>query len=104
MRIAVLREDLAGESRVALVPESVKKLVAAKATVAVEAGAGALAGASDADYRAAGAELADDRAAVLGSADVLVTVNRPTPDTTARLKEGAVVIGFLRPLDEPAAL
>jgi H+-translocating NAD(P) transhydrogenase subunit alpha len=101
MRIAVLRETLANESRVALVPESVKKLVALKATVSVESGAGIDAGATDDGYRSAGAEVTAARGALLESADVLVCVNRPAEDDLARLPEGAVVLGFLRPLDEP---
>src|SRR5581483_4840075 len=104
MQITVLRETEPGESRAALIPESVKKLTALKAAVAVESGAGADAGGSDADYEAAGATVSKDRAALLASADVLVTINRPKTEDIARLKKGAVVIGFLRPLDEPTAL
>ena len=104
MNIVVLRENQQGESRVALMPEAVKKLVALQATVPVESGAGIGAARSDDDYRNAGAELSADRNALLDSADVLPVVNRPSADDFARLKNGAVVIGFLRPLDEPAAL
>ncbi|MFP5265713.1 MAG: NAD(P) transhydrogenase subunit alpha [Blastocatellia bacterium] len=104
MQIAVLRETLAGESRVALVPESVKKLVGLEAVVSVESGAGADAGAGDDGYRAAGAEVSPDRTALLESADVLVTVNRPHEGDLALLKRSAVVLGFLRPLDEPAGV
>ena len=104
MQITVLRETQPGESRVALIPESVKKLIALKATIAVESGAGLEAGASDADYEAAGASISSDRAALLASADVLAAVARPLGEDLSRLKKGAVVIGFLRPLDEPEAL
>jgi NAD(P) transhydrogenase subunit alpha len=104
MNIVVLRENQQGESRVALMPEAVKKLVALQATVQIENGAGIGAARSDDDYRNAGAELSADRNALLESADVLPVVNRPSADDFARLKNGAVVIGFLRPLDEPAAL
>jgi len=108
MRIAVLRETLGGEARVALVPESVKKLVALKASVVVESGAGAGAGAVDEDYLGAGAEVlgtrAEAAAELLASADILVTVNRPSAEALRAMKRGTVVIGFLRPLDEPAAL
>ena len=104
MKIVVLRETEGGEARVALVPESVKKLVALKAAVTVESGAGINAARSDDDYRAVGAEVSADRAALLEAADVLVAVNRPEAKDFLRLKRGAVVIGFLRPLDEPAAL
>lgn len=101
MRVAVVRETQPEESRVALVPESIRKL---KLAVAVESGAGIEAGASDDDYSSAGATIERDRAALLESSDVLVALNRPSPEDLARLKPGAVVIGFLRPLDEPAAL
>ena len=104
MKIAVLRETLPNEARVALVPESVRKLAGLKAEVAVESGAGLQAGATDADYQNAGAEISADRAVLLSSADVLVVVNRPEPEDFRRMKQGAVVLGFLKPLDEPAAL
>jgi NAD(P) transhydrogenase subunit alpha len=104
MNIVVLRETQAGEARVALMPDSVKKIVALKAAVSVESNAGLAAARSDDDYREAGAEISTDRNALLAAADVLVTVNRPSQEVFAALKKGAVVIGFLRPLDEPEAL
>lgn len=104
MNIAVLREAQSDEARVALMPESVKKLVALKATIQIESGAGLGAARSDDDYREAGAEISADRNALLESADVWPVVNRPQAEDFDRLKSGAVVIGFLRPLDEPAAL
>jgi NAD(P) transhydrogenase subunit alpha len=104
MQITVLRETDPAESRVALIPESVKKLVGLKAAVAVESGAGLDAGASDTDYEAAGATVSKDRAALLSSTDVLVAVNCPPAEVVAKLKSGVVVIGFLRPLDEPEQL
>jgi NAD(P) transhydrogenase subunit alpha len=103
MRIAVTLEKQAGESRVALTPESVKKLVAAGVEVGVEAGAGTQAGFLDSDYTAAGAATMD-RATLLQGADVLTCVNRPETSDYQKLKAGAVIIGFLKPLDEPAAL
>ena len=104
MNIAVVNENGAGESRVALMPESVQKLVAAKASVAIESGAGLGAARTDDDYRNAGAEIIADRNALLAKMDVLVSVNRPSADDFQKLKKGAVVLGFLRPLDEPAKL
>jgi len=104
MNIVVLRETAAGEARVALMPESVKKLVALKVAVKVESKAGEGAARMDDDYKEAGAEISADRNALLEAADVLVVVNRPAPEDFERLKKGAVVLGFLRPLDEPAAL
>jgi NAD(P) transhydrogenase subunit alpha len=70
--------------------------------VRVEAGAGASAGASDADYRAAGAQVESDRAAGLAAADLVLGVNPPDDATIAWLREGAALVALLRPLDEPA--
>ncbi len=104
MNIVVLKESMPDEWRVALMPESVRKLVGLKASVYIESGAGVSAARSDDDYREAGAQSSKDRDALLESADVLVAVNKPPDDVLAKLRQGTVVIGFLRPLDEPAAL
>jgi len=104
MNIVVLRETQEGEARVALMPESVKKLAALGTSVQIESNAGLNAARTDDDYREAGAQVSSDREALIASADVLASVNRPPANDFARLKKGAVVIGFLRPLDEPAAL
>jgi len=104
MNIAVLRETGAGEARVALMPDSVQKLIAQKTSVSIESGAGLGAARTDDDYAAAGANVSPDRGALLASADVLVVVNRPAKDDFNNLKTNAVVLGFLRPLDEPAEL
>src|SRR5262245_6477087 len=104
MNIAVLNETDESEARVALMPESVKKLVAAKASVSMESGAGLGAARTDDDYRDAGATVVDDRNSLLNSADVLVGVTRPSPGDFKRLRNGAAVLSFLRPLDEPDKL
>ncbi len=104
MNIAVVNERGAGEARVALMPDSVQKLVAAKASVSIEAGAGLGAARTDDDYTSAGATVESDRSALLANADVLVCVSRPAAEDLKRMKKGAVVLGFLRPLDEPAKL
>jgi len=104
MNIVVLRETQQDEARVALMPESIKKLTALGASVQIESGAGLSAARTDDDYREAGAEVSSDREALLNNADVLAVVNRPPESDFARMKRGAVVIGFLRPLDEPSAL
>jgi NAD(P) transhydrogenase subunit alpha len=104
MKIAVLKEQLSGEARVALMPDSIKKLVALKASVFVESGAGLGAARTDDDYREAGAEVSTKPKEILAATDVLVTVNRPSDEVFAELRNGAVVLGFLRPLDEPQAL
>ena len=104
MNIAVLNESGPSEARVALMPDSVKKLVVAKAAVSIETGAGLGAARTDDDYREAGATVIADRNALLASADILVGVTRPSADDFKKLKKGTVVLSFLRPLDEPGAL
>lgn len=104
MLLGILKESAAGETRVALLPESLKALLAQGISVTVEAGAGIPAGASDAAYTEAGAMVTADRSAILATADLLPVVNAPDAADQARLKPGAVVIGFLKPLDAPAAL
>jgi NAD(P) transhydrogenase subunit alpha len=104
MNIVVLRETQPGEARTALMPESVKKLIDLKCTVLVEQNAGLAAARTDDDYRQAGAEVSANRESLLAAADVLAVVNRPSADDFACMKHGAVVIGFLRPLDEPSAI
>jgi NAD(P) transhydrogenase subunit alpha len=104
MKIGVVRESPAGETRTALMPESARAIETAGATVHVESGSGAASGASDADYVAAGAHIERDKSQFLESVDVLLCVNRPADDDIARLHAGAVIIGFLRPLDEPDAM
>jgi NAD(P) transhydrogenase subunit alpha len=104
MKIAVLNETSPSEARVALMPDSVQKLVAAKASVSIESGAGLGAARTDEDFKNAGAEIVSDRNSLLASADVLVTVGRPSAEDFQKLRKGAVVLGFLRPLDEPAKL
>ncbi len=104
MLLGILKENSPGETRVSLLPESLKSLVAQGIEIAVESGAGLGAGASDAAYLEAGATVTPDRATLLASADLLPLVNAPDASDQAQLKPGAVVIGFLRPLDAPQAL
>ena len=101
MKIGVLREAPAGETRTALMPESVRALAGLGLSIQIESGAGDESGALDADYIAAGAEIVNDKSALLNSVDVLLCVNRPSDDDINRVPSGSVVIGFLRPLDEP---
>ncbi len=98
MKIAVPKETRPGERRVALVPESCKKLVQAGYAVAVEAGAGASAFFRDDAYRQAGATVESDAAALLGSADFVCKVAAPTATEVAALRSGALVLGTLMPL------
>jgi H+-translocating NAD(P) transhydrogenase subunit alpha len=102
--VGILKESASGETRVALLPESLKGLRAQGVEITVQSGAGAAAGASDASYVDAGATVSADRNSILADADLLPVVSAFSAADQARLKPGAVVIGFLRPLDAPGDL
>lgn len=104
MRIAVPRETAPHERRVALVPESCKKLISSGYEVAVESGAGVAAGYPDADYQSAGAQLSPDVGAMLTGAQVVAKVGPPTADEIARMQPGTVYVGSLMPLRNLAAV
>ncbi|MDB5460545.1 MAG: transhydrogenase subunit alpha [Caulobacteraceae bacterium] len=104
VRVAVTQERHADETRVAVTPEAVKKLIAAGFEVAVEAGAGAAASYPDADYAAAGAEVANTLAATLKDAQVLFKVRAPSPEEIAALPSGAIVMAMLNPYQDKASL
>ncbi|MDY6925165.1 MAG: Re/Si-specific NAD(P)(+) transhydrogenase subunit alpha [Pseudomonadota bacterium] len=93
--IAVTRERRDGETRCAVTPETVKKLIALGATVTVEAGTGTGSSLPDADYAAAGAAVKPDIKTVLSGADLLLKVRGPTAQETSALKPGAVVVALL---------
>ena len=100
MRLAVPKETAAGEHRVGLVPEVVKKLAARGIEVLVEKGAGDGAMIPDAAYVEAGGQLVD--ADQIWSADAVVTIAPPAPAQIAQMTRGAVLVGFLAPLSSPA--
>jgi H+-translocating NAD(P) transhydrogenase subunit alpha len=95
LKIAVLKESGA-ETRVAAIPETVKKFAALGATIAVENGAGNGASISDGDFEAAGATIGS-RAEVLKDADILLAVMGPEPTSLNGIKKGALLIGALDP-------
>ena len=97
MMIGVPRETAAGETRVAVTPETAKKLKAQGSTVRVESGAGVAASVTDAAYAAAGAEITD-RAGAL-AADLVLKVRSPSADELALMKRGANLVGMLNPFD-----
>ncbi len=101
--IAVTAEG-AGETRVALSPETAKKLVAMGCTVKVQAGAGQHSRFADALYQAAGATISVTAPETTGGADILLKVRRPTADEVKTLKPGAIVAAILQPYDDRADL
>ena len=101
MRIGVPKETAPGERRVAVVPESAKKLIQAGYEVAIEAGAGEAAGYPDAAYRDPGATMENDPASLLSSADLVLKVGPPTSAEIGSMREGAIYLGSLMPLRNP---
>ena len=97
MKIAVPKETAAGERRVALVPDVVRRLTGSDHEMVVEAGAGEAAMIPDALFEEAGATIASDPAAAW-DADVVAKVAPPSEEEVGRLKGDSVLIGFLSPL------
>jgi H+-translocating NAD(P) transhydrogenase subunit alpha len=104
VKVAVPKEIAPGERRVALVPEIVKKLVGSGFEVSVEQGAGAEASFSDHDYEEAGASIVSAREELLGQADGVLKVQKPTTEEIELLREGAILISFLQPLTDPQGI
>ena len=99
--IGVPKETFAGEKRVATVPEVVVKLVKLGFAVAVESSAGEAAHFSDDDYRAAGAEVLPSATDLWARADIVFKVRPPTLDEVGLMREGATLIGFVWPAQNP---
>ena len=110
MNVAVAKETFPGERRVALVPQVVPLLTKAGWKVTVQAGAGDAAGFTDQQYKDKGAEIVDDRAAVIQGADVLLQVRTLGMNPEAGradldlLKSGQVIVGMCDPLGQPEAI
>jgi NAD(P) transhydrogenase subunit alpha len=96
VRIVVPRERQAGERRVALVPATLRALLAAGLQVTVEAGAGEGAGHADAAYTEAGATVVADLKKLLAGADVVLHVSLPGDDEVKQLTKGTTLVGLLR--------
>ena len=103
VKIAVLKETAAGETRVAASPETVKKFIGLGAEVAIEAGAGLFASVSDAEYAAAGASVGSADATVNG-ADIVMGVQGPDVKVLAGAAKGAWVVAALDPFGQRARI
>jgi NAD(P) transhydrogenase subunit alpha len=97
MKVVIPRETAPGERRVAIVADSVRRLLAKRLEVVVEAGAGLSAGVRDEDYVAAGARVEATREALFAGADAVVKVRPPSLEEAAALPEGALLVCFLQP-------
>ena len=100
MNVGVAKESGPGESRVAVVPDTARRLVADGVNVIVERGAGEAATFADAAYEEAGARLVSEDELYAG-ADVVCKVRRPSSEEVARLREGQVLVALLQSVDDP---
>ncbi len=101
MRIGIPAETLAGEKRVATVPEVVEKLIKLGFNVSVQSGAGDAANCSDDTYRAAGADIIEGAAKLWADSDIVFKVTVPTSAEVELMREGGVLIGFIWPAQNP---
>ena len=101
MQIAVPTEQWPNERRVALIPDSVKKLARAGFSIHVQDGCGNESGYSNEDYTGAGATVSSDREAMLKSSDIVLRVRKPDASEVNLLKSGAIHISYLDPYNEP---
>ncbi|MEO1292755.1 MAG: Re/Si-specific NAD(P)(+) transhydrogenase subunit alpha [Pseudomonadota bacterium] len=101
MKIAVPKESRAGESRVAIVPETIKKFIKAGAELVVQRGAGAVAQIPDEAFEAAGASLGEDFASTVSGADVVLKVQPPTAEEVSALPSGSKLVCTMSPFKEP---
>lgn len=110
MKIVITKERRAHERRVAATPDTVKKLIALGFEVAVEQSAGVSSRFSDTEYTSAGASISADISSLLGSADIVLKVQRPLLagegeiDELAMMKRGAILLGILSPYSDPKAI
>lgn len=100
MNIAVPKEVHPGETRVALIPEHIAKLVEMGAHITVETGIGQKLNFSDEDYAKAGASLEANRSNLLQAADMVLRIRKPTMEEVALLKEESIYVSMLDPFNE----
>jgi H+-translocating NAD(P) transhydrogenase subunit alpha len=104
MLIGVPKETFVGEKRVATVPEVVEKLIKLGFSVAVESGAGDGANCSDDTYRAAGATVVPHAQDIWSQSDIVFKVRPPSLEEAAQLREGAALVGFVWPAQNPGLM
>jgi H+-translocating NAD(P) transhydrogenase subunit alpha len=101
MKIGIPKETATGERRVALIPETVKKLAAKKIETVVETGAGMASSFSDAEYQTAGATIASSFDDLVTKSDAIIKIVRPNDGEMAKLKEGTALVCLQYPLSSP---
>ncbi len=100
MHLVIPKESFPGESRVPVIPDTVKKLCHLGATVAIESGLGIKSGFTDEEYEKAGASVSSERAELLKSADMLLRLRKPSLGDVTLMKEGCIHVSFLDPFNE----
>ena len=100
MQIGVLKETHPGENRVAVIPDTVKKLVKLGAELTVEAGLGQGSGFADNEYADAGATVASGRNDILSQSDIILRIRKPEADDAGKLKQDCIHISYLDPFNE----
>lgn len=100
MQLAVPKELFPGEDRVAITPDTAKKLVRLGAEIQIEAGTGLGSGFQDAEYSEVGATIVEDRAAMLAGADMILRLRKPEVTEVAGMKRGCIHISYLDPFNE----
>lgn len=98
--IAIPNETSAREKRTAITPDNAGKLVRSGADVLVEAGLGSGCGFSDEQYREVGAKVTDVRQTLLGQADIVLRIHKPTVDEIAQIQPGTIHVSYLDPFNE----
>jgi NAD(P) transhydrogenase subunit alpha len=104
MRIAVVKESAAGETRVAATPDTVKKIIALGHHVVVASGAGVTASVPDEAYKAAGAEIAADNTAAIVGADLVFKVRRPSAAEIGAIRAGSGFVSLMEPYGDRDAV
>lgn len=100
MIIGIPRELVAGETRVPVIPDSVKRFTDQGAEVHIEAGMGQSVRIEDSAYEKAGATIVTDRTALLNNADIILRLRKPALEEVSQLKKGSIHISFLDPFNE----
>lgn len=100
MKIAVMKETHAGETRVPLIPATADKLVKLGADVVIESGLGESCSFSDQDYSGVGATIGQDRSAMLASADIVLRLRKPPAEEIELMPKGCIHVSYLDPFNE----
>ncbi len=100
MQIGVLKETHPGENRVAVIPDTVKKLVKLGADITVESALGQSSGYADEEYTEAGAAVSADRNGLLKQSDIILRIRKPEADEVGGIKQGCIHISYLDPFNE----